>query len=220
MPGLDPATPVNQEASTPDRLIATAIKLFGERGIEATSMRALTDGAGANIASVNYHFRSKEGLLRAVVDHAMRAVNDERHHRLDELEASPEPPSVADIVRAFVEPGLARSTVHGEDGAAIARFIGRVLSEPNPRTWETVADQAQAVDARYRAALSRALPDRDENGIRLAYASMVALLGVWQSGALDQLNRGAGQHVTPGTTSVDAERLIAFITAGTLAGSR
>ncbi|HKS47641.1 MAG TPA: TetR/AcrR family transcriptional regulator [Amycolatopsis sp.] len=217
MSGRDPA--VDQEAPTRDRLIATAIRLFGERGIEATSMRALTDAAGANIASVNYHFRSKEGLLRAGIDRAMRALNDERRRRLDELEAAPEPPSVADLVRVFVEPGLALASPRGQS-AAVARFIGRVLSEPSPRIRETVAEQLYPVDARFLAALGRALPDRDEGGIKFVYASMVGLLGVWQSGALDQLNRAPGQRVTPGTTTADAERVIAFITAGILAGSR
>lgn len=218
MPGSDPATSVDREAPTRERLIATAIRLFGERGIEATSMRALTEAARANIASVNYHFRSKDGLLRAVIDQALRAVNDERHRRLDELEAAPEPPSVADLVRAFVEPGLTSSSLHGEDGAEIIRFIGRVLSDPSSRTWQTVADQLRPVDARYLAALGRALPDGDADGISFAYVSMVGLLGVWQSGALAQLNRG--RHVTPGTTNADAGRLIAFITAGTLAAGR
>lgn len=203
----------DEQTPTRDRLIATAIRLFGERGIEATSMRALTDAAGTNIASVNYYFRSKEGLLRAVVDVTMRVVNDERRSRLDELEAAPDPPSVGDLVRAFVEPGLTL----GQDGAAVARFIGRVISEPSSRIRQIFADQVHPVEGRYLTALSRVLPDRDEEDVRFAYASMLGLLGVCQSGALTQMNRAAGPHED--TPNTDAERLIAFITAGTLAAT-
>jgi len=209
MSGGEPAA-TDDQASTRDRLIATAIRLFGERGIEATSMRALTDAAGTNIASVNYHFRSKEGLLRAVIDETMHVVNDERRTRLDELEAARKSPPVADLVRAFVEPGLAL----GPDGA---RFIGRVISEPSSRIRQIFADQVHPVEGRYLTALSRALPHRNEDDIRFAYAGMLGLLGVCQSGALTQMNRAPEQHGT--TPSTDAERLIAFITAGTLAAT-
>jgi AcrR family transcriptional regulator len=80
------------QASTRERLIDAAVRLFGEHGVGATSPRMLTETAGTNIAAVNYHFGSKEGLLRAVVDHTMHAVNDQRRRSLDELEAASQPP--------------------------------------------------------------------------------------------------------------------------------
>ncbi|MGH8876317.1 MAG: helix-turn-helix domain-containing protein, partial [Stackebrandtia sp.] len=45
--------------STANRLLDAGEQLFGERGYEATSLRSVTERAGANIAAVNYHFRSK-----------------------------------------------------------------------------------------------------------------------------------------------------------------
>ncbi|XVV06688.1 TetR/AcrR family transcriptional regulator [Actinosynnema sp. CA-248983] len=193
--------------STRERLITTAIRLFGECGIEATSLRALTEAAGTNIASVNYHFGSKEGLLRAVVDETMRVVNEHRRARLDELEARQVPPSVGDIVRAFVEPGLAL----GEDRA---RFVGRVLSEPDPRIRQLFAEQVDPVEGRYLAAMGRALPDRAPEDVRFAYVSMLGLLGIHQSGAFVSVRWSSS---TPSSGDGDGERLIAFITAGVLA---
>jgi hypothetical protein len=151
----------------------------------------------------------------------MRAVNDERRTRLDELESAPEPPSVAELVRAFVEPGLALPSRHGQDGTSVARFIGRVISEPSARIRQIFAEQVHPIEGRYLTALCRALPGRDEEDVQFAYASMVGLLGVCQSGALAQFNRAPGKpDTTPITMSVDAERLIAFITAGTLAATK
>jgi AcrR family transcriptional regulator len=166
---------------TRDRLIQTAIELFGERGIGATSLRALTEAAGTNIAAVNYHFRSKEGLLRAVIDETMRVVNEERRRRLDGLES----PTVAELVRAFVEPGLSPER-------AVARFLGRVISEPDPRIRQLFAEQVAPVEGRYEAALGR-----------FPYACMIGLLAVHQTGAFPALD--------------DGERLIEFITAGVVA---
>jgi len=47
---------------TQDRLLNAAEKLFAEHGISETSLRAITTEAQANLAAVNYHFHSKEGL--------------------------------------------------------------------------------------------------------------------------------------------------------------
>ncbi len=39
-----------------------AFELFGKYGFDGTSVRDIAQGAEANIAAVNYHFKSKEGL--------------------------------------------------------------------------------------------------------------------------------------------------------------
>lgn len=54
------------EVDTRQRLLDAAEQLFAERGFAATSVRQITDAAGANLGAVNYHFRSKEGLYAEV----------------------------------------------------------------------------------------------------------------------------------------------------------
>ncbi|GAA4619677.1 TetR/AcrR family transcriptional regulator [Actinoallomurus vinaceus] len=219
MAGSDQEHTARQSASTRERLLESATRLFGERGIEATSLRALTDAAGSNIAAVNYHFGSKEGLLRAVVDQTMRAVNDERALRLDELESAARPMSIAALVRAFVEPGIGLVEGHGHRGSDVARFIGRVMSEPDARVRQIFAEQVEPVEGRYLAAFGRALPDLDEDGVRFVYTSMLGLLSVHQSGSFTTLwapEEGSGTAAS-GLGIVDRERLVAFITGGILA---
>ncbi|NUS83332.1 MAG: helix-turn-helix transcriptional regulator, partial [Streptomyces sp.] len=95
-----------QPAPTRDRLLDAAERLFGEHGFAATSLRTVTVAAEANVAAVNYHFGSKEGLLRAVVERAMAAVNGERLRLLEELRAAGDrQPTVEELVRAFVMTG-------------------------------------------------------------------------------------------------------------------
>jgi AcrR family transcriptional regulator len=48
-------------------LIAVAGEIFAERGYEATTIKEITDRAGANVASVNYYFRDKLGLYTEVL---------------------------------------------------------------------------------------------------------------------------------------------------------
>ncbi len=72
---------------TKDRLLDAAEELFSDRGIDATSLRAVTSAAGANLASVNYHFESKDGLVRSVFLRRLEPLNNERLELLDALVA-------------------------------------------------------------------------------------------------------------------------------------
>ena len=45
---------------TRDRILKTAMRLFAERGYEATSIRTIAKRANVNQAAINYHFKSKE----------------------------------------------------------------------------------------------------------------------------------------------------------------
>lgn len=75
------ASPKRIAAVTRDELIQTGIRMFGELGYEGTSVRALTRKAGANIASVTYHFGGKVAFFNACLDTVaahLNAVGPER----------------------------------------------------------------------------------------------------------------------------------------------
>lgn len=67
-PAMPPLT-----QSTSDRLLSAAIESFAEHGYAGTSIRTVTERAGANVAAVNYHYGDKAGLYRAAVEHVMRS---------------------------------------------------------------------------------------------------------------------------------------------------
>lgn len=54
---------------TKDRIVASATRLFAQKGYAATSTKEICDDAGANIAAIHYHFESKENLYRHIVKH-------------------------------------------------------------------------------------------------------------------------------------------------------
>lgn len=203
-----------RSASTRRRILDAAETQFGERGFAATSLRTVTEAAGANVAAVSYHFGSKEGLLRAVVARVMVPVNDERRRRLDELEAGGTAPSVPELIRSFVEPAV-NLTVDGDPRSPeVARFIGRVISEPDPQIRQLFATEVDPVEGRYLAALRLALPGLDDATVRFAYTSMLGLLGLHQSGVFTIVAWPAIPDGVPSGTGLDAENLIRFITAG------
>lgn len=63
------------ELDTRQRIIEASIHLFGLKGFDGTSTREIARMAGVNIASLNYHFRSKQNLLQEVTFYV---INDFR----------------------------------------------------------------------------------------------------------------------------------------------
>lgn len=61
----------------PDRrkeILTAAARLFAEKGFQATGVRDICRAAGANVAAVNYYFRSKEALYQEVFRYLFEAL--------------------------------------------------------------------------------------------------------------------------------------------------
>lgn len=65
-------TPVPE--ATKQRIMGAAGDIFGHQGFKTATVRAIAKAAQANIASINYHFRNKEGLYRAVLENIFSTV--------------------------------------------------------------------------------------------------------------------------------------------------
>ena len=66
-----------QGAASREKLLAAATELFSERGISATGVDAVCRRAGVVKSALYWHFRSKEGLVAAVLDRVGRDWVDE-----------------------------------------------------------------------------------------------------------------------------------------------
>src|SRR5579859_5707706 len=75
-----------KEASTEEKIMEAARKLFTQRGYAATRTRDIAEEAGINLALLNYYFRSKEKLFDIIMleslhdfrQHIIVALNDEK----------------------------------------------------------------------------------------------------------------------------------------------
>ncbi len=54
-----------------ESIVAAALRIFGERGIEATSLREVAKAAGVSPALIVHHFGGKDGLVAAVDETAL-----------------------------------------------------------------------------------------------------------------------------------------------------
>lgn len=146
---------------TRERILDAAERLFMESGYEGTSMRTITGDAGVNLAAVNYHFGSKEALLREVFRRRLAWLNRERLRRLDEMEAraAGEPLKPSAILSAFFGALLHMGTDESLGGMTFLRLLGRTLTEPADFIRTCFAGEYAEVVDRYKRALFRALPD-------------------------------------------------------------
>jgi AcrR family transcriptional regulator len=154
---------------TRTQLLDAAERLFAERGFRGTSIRAVTDLAGANLAAVAYHFGSKAELLAAVARRVIEPINAAQSAGLDRLQARDGDPTVADLVEAFAGPMFDGMAAGDEGGARTSRLIVTILSDPaeEVRSWTGPAEEK--IRDRYSAACERALPSlsRDELWFRI-----------------------------------------------------
>tara|TARA_R110001592_G_scaffold36518_4_gene122822 strand:+ start:724 stop:1443 length:720 start_codon:yes stop_codon:yes gene_type:complete len=62
--------------STRGRILDAALQLFGEKGFYHTTNAEVCESAQANIAAINYHFRTKEQLYKEVCQYAIASINE------------------------------------------------------------------------------------------------------------------------------------------------
>lgn len=93
---------------TKAKILDVAEKLFAEVGIHATSIRQIVKEAGVNVASLHYHFGSKEAVIHEIITRRLRPINEQKAKRLEELEkkSKGKPPELEDVLRAFIEPHI------------------------------------------------------------------------------------------------------------------
>lgn len=144
---------------TKSDLLEAAERLFAEHGIARSSLRAITQEAGANLAAVNYHFGSKEGLVRAVFARRLEPLNRERLALLDRcLESARGEPKLECVLHALVGPAL-QMMRDGEPGQrCFAELMGRAITAPEVRVRSLLLNEFREVKQRFTEVFATLLP--------------------------------------------------------------
>lgn len=153
---------------TPDRILDAAEALFAAQGYAATSIRAIARDAGVNLAAINYHFGSKQGLMEAVFNRRIQPVNKERIRLLNDLEASKHLPTTREVLTVFFQPVRAFAQ---QDG--VPAIMGRMYSEPENFTRPIMQKTFGEVASRFQRAIARTLPGVDQNDLRWRFHFMI-----------------------------------------------
>lgn len=198
--------------TTKERILDAAERLFARDGFEATSLRAITTEAGVNLASVNYHFQSKDALVQAVIGRRLGPVNTQRLTLLEqyEAEAAGAPVPLENILDAFYRPLVELIGSHAHE---VVPLIGRLYTEPGDFAVRLYQQQFQEMQERFVPVLRRALPELPANELawRLHFA-IGALAHTLAAAKMLELMSGGRCDISDveGTLA----RLKAFVAAG------
>ncbi len=205
---------VTERVETRDALLDAAERLFADVGIDGASLRAITTEAGANLASVNYHFGSKEGLVRAVLSRRFRPITEQRLAALDECESEAGgAPLLECVLRAFVAPAITMLASDPDQGAHFIRFMGRVHTELSQTTAAMLQEEFGETLTRFEAALRKALPDLPIDQIywRFHFAMGAMLHTISCGRILTDYSQGVCRYEDPDDIT---KRLVSFMAAG------
>ncbi|MCK6407330.1 MAG: TetR/AcrR family transcriptional regulator [Rhodocyclaceae bacterium] len=197
------------QPDTRERILDAAERLFMESGYEGTSMRMITGEAGVNLAAVNYHFGSKEALLREVFRRRLNWLNAERLRALDALEAEAQGGALkpSAILEAFFGTLLKMGRDQSLGGMTFLRLLGRTLTEPADFIRAFFAGEYAEVIERYKKALFRALPEVPPEEIIWRFHLMLGAMSYAIAGT-DALQVITGCEVDMNNDGPDAAQLL------------
>jgi len=212
----DLAADPEREAATKAAVFAAAERLFALHGFQNVSVRDITAEAGVNLASINYHFGSKDALLFEIFRRRTAELNRERAKMLHvAADAHNGRPPVRAILTALFEPPLRWSNPAHERRISV-QFIIRARSEGTEAMKEVLRTDVSHL-RRFADALIAALPQLPPEDIywRLHFA-----LGMMHNNRFAEFDR---LHVLSDgvTRESDVEallgRMLDFAEAGFLA---
>jgi len=148
--------------STREAILLATVDCIEEQGLDQLTIRMIAEKAGANIASINYHFRSKDQLIE-------EALTTTVTHMLEDVLLSIEdrsldfPKVLSDVLMYLIKGGV------DWPGITTAHLYSVVVEKQyNSVTAKTIL---QAFDRLHDRAVD-ALPDRDPAYLRLVLSDL------------------------------------------------
>lgn len=202
------------EKPTRERLLDAAERLLSILPMDEVSVRDITVAAKTNIASVNYHFGSKQALIMEVVHRRMQLYSAQRESTLVELESRSEPPSVREIVLGFMAPVLTLITQDPRGGQRYVTMLARLsASDDDPYDGRIGRESTGRYLALYRRAMPDVPPDEAAARLAISWATILNLLG-------RPLNDGLPTRQLLNLETPDlVDHVLDFVVSGLSAGS-
>jgi len=197
-------------AATRRRMLAAACELFGRKGYRDATHAELCRRAGVNIASVNYHFGSKDKLYRAAWSHAAETVDRYYPHDGGVRSSASAEARLRGNIRAILMRNL------DERMACFHRIRMMELVNPTGLLDEDFARRLRKARAHtlgiLRELLGTRASKRDLELCELSLISQCRMVRLRPGGRL--------RKVLPEFTSSDIDELVEHIARFTLAGIR
>ena len=165
------------QIDTKEKILDVAEKLFASTGYKGTSLRMITAAAEVNLAAVNYHFGSKEGLVTAVIDRRLVPLNEQRCHRLSKVLSEAETmkikPGLQEVLLAFIEPTLLL-TESAPGARNFVTLVGRAMADTEETARKIFIKHMNPAIKIFHDALVETLPELPSD---VLYWRLIFLIG-------------------------------------------
>jgi AcrR family transcriptional regulator len=200
-------------ALTKGLVFAAAERLFAVHGFQKVSVRDITAEAGVNLASVNYHFGSKDALLFEIFRTRTAELNRARARMLHEAaDRHQGHPPVHDILEALIAPPVRWHDPNGDRRISV-QFLIRARGEGTEAMREALRSDVSHL-RRFADALLAARPDLAPDEV---YWRLHFVLGMIHNNRFAELDRL--HTLSEGLTREDdaetlIQRMVDFAEAG------
>jgi AcrR family transcriptional regulator len=193
----EPAPTEEAQAATKAAVFNAAERLFAVHGFQNVSVRDITAEAGVNLASVNYHFGSKDALLFEIFRRRAVELNRERARMLHEAAGrhGGKPP-LRDILAALFAPPLRWAHPQSERRVSF-QFLIRARSEGTAEIRDVLQHDVSHLE-RFANALIAARPDLSRETVYWRLHFCLGMVHNNRFAEFDRLN-----HLSGGLTRED-----------------
>jgi AcrR family transcriptional regulator len=201
-------------SKTKEQILDAAETLFAEHGFADTSMRAITQMAKVNLASINYHFGSKKLLIQAVLQRYLTTLMPNIDKQLSELLNNEDLPNTEQLMTTLVGPLLALNKVRPNGTAIFVQLLGRGYTETQGHLRRFMMVNFGDVLNRFTRALKGVVPDLSDADLfwRLHFAMGTFVFSMASSQALGEIAKADFQEEFDIKTVI--EKLVEYISAG------
>ena len=212
-PQIDTAESEEAQAATKAAVFNAAERLFALHGFQNVSVRDITADAGVNLASVNYHFGSKDALLFEIFRRRTSELNRERARMLHEAAARHDgKPPVRDILEAYFAPPL-RWGSPDHDRRISVQFIIRARSEGTAEMREVLRNDVSHLE-RFANALMAARPELPKEDLYWRLHFVLGMVHNNRFAEFDRLHHLSGGLTREGDVDALLKRMLDFAEAG------
>jgi AcrR family transcriptional regulator len=162
-------------SDTRERLLTAAERLFADRGYAGTSVRDVTEAAGANVAAVNYHFGGKKNLYLEVFAARTGEMAEMRRKALESAEGDSPRADLEAVLRAFVGACL-RNMLARHEADTLARLVFREMASPGPAFEYLMENIAEPNSRELAEPIRRVAPGLSDEKALLCVVSLMGQL--------------------------------------------
>lgn len=162
------------------KLLDATEDLVAKEGFDLVSVRDITGAVKANVAAVNYHFGSREGLMDLVMMRTLLPLCEHRISALMDAQGKPDGSSLREIISAYVGSLLAAAASIDLREKQYLRIAGRILVLPDSALAPSLAFARREVREKYLEALAAVVSATD-------HSELIAVWNFFEAGVAQSL---------------------------------